>query len=208
MSTMGDSPPAFTIMRLNADVAGLHRGDVAPWELLDGLDEKLGRAIAALGAAYAVSGGVAVHVTARVDPTATIKAPVIIGPECFVGPHTLLRGGVWLMEGASVGPGVEIARSVVGERTALAHFNFVGDSVLGAEVNMEAGAVIANHYNERTDKTVHALVDGTKVSTGTTKFGALVGDGCKIGANAVLSPGTMLTPQSVVGRLELVDQVG
>lgn len=208
MSIMRNSPAAFTIMRLNADIAALHSSDVAPWEFLSTLGEKLRHVIAALGAPYVVTDDVAVHVTARVDPTATIKAPAVIGPECFVGPHTLLRGGVWLMESASVGPGVEIARSVIGERTALAHFNFVGDSVLGAEVNMEAGAVIANHYNERTDKTVHVLVDGTKVSTGTTKFGALVGDGCKIGANAVLSPGTMLTPGSIVGRLELVDQVG
>ncbi|MFZ5789309.1 MAG: hypothetical protein ACOY3L_01285 [Pseudomonadota bacterium] len=35
-----------------------------------------------------------------------------------------------------------------------------------------------------------------------------MGDRCRIGANAVLSPGTILAPDSVVGRLTLVDQAG
>ncbi len=45
-----------------------------------------------------------------------------------------------------------------------------------------------------------------QVSTGMEKFGALVGDYCKIGANAVLSPGTLLERKSIVGRLVLVEQ--
>ncbi|MDZ7614087.1 MAG: hypothetical protein U5K51_10655 [Flavobacteriaceae bacterium] len=44
------------------------------------------------------------------------------------------------------------------------------------------------------------------IQTNTEKFGSLVGDGCKIGANAVLSPGTILSKNTVVKRLELVDQ--
>jgi hypothetical protein len=62
---------------------------------------------------------------------------------------------------------------------------------------MEAGSIIANHFNERTNK---------EIFPGVTKFGALVGDGCKIGANAVLSPGTILEKNSVVARAELINQ--
>ncbi len=50
------------------------------------------------------------------------------------------------------------------------------------------------------------ILDGQLIETGVTKFGALVGDDCKIGANAVLSPGTILAKGTVVGRLQLVDQ--
>jgi acetyltransferase-like isoleucine patch superfamily enzyme len=46
------------------------------------------------------------------------------------------------------------------------------------------------------------------ISTGVTKFGALVGDGSAIGANAVLSPGSLILPGTVIGRLELVPPVG
>jgi hypothetical protein len=45
------------------------------------------------------------------------------------------------------------------------------------------------------------------LETNTQKFGALVGDHSKIGANAVLSPGTLLLPHTLVRRLELVEQV-
>jgi carbonic anhydrase/acetyltransferase-like protein (isoleucine patch superfamily) len=38
------------------------------------------------------------------------------------------------------------------------------------------------------------------------KFGAIVGDGCRIGANAVLAPGTILSAKTVVQRLSLIDQ--
>lgn len=33
-----------------------------------------------------------------------------------------------------------------------------------------------------------------------------LGDDCRIGANAVLSPGTLLKPDTIVGRLELIEQ--
>jgi acetyltransferase-like isoleucine patch superfamily enzyme len=45
------------------------------------------------------------------------------------------------------------------------------------------------------------------MKTTTEKFGSLVGDNCKIGANAVLSPGKILIPGIVVKRLELIEQL-
>jgi hypothetical protein len=77
---------------------------------------------------------------------------------------------------------------------------------LGSLVNLEAGAVIANHYNERTDRLIKVTLEGKTYHTGVDKFGALVGDESKIGANAVLSPGTILPGKSNVKRLELIDQ--
>jgi UDP-N-acetylglucosamine diphosphorylase / glucose-1-phosphate thymidylyltransferase / UDP-N-acetylgalactosamine diphosphorylase / glucosamine-1-phosphate N-acetyltransferase / galactosamine-1-phosphate N-acetyltransferase len=67
--------------------------------------------------------------------------------------------------------------------------------------------VLANHFNERDQKAISLLIGGRIVATGVEKFGALVGDGSRIGANAVTTPGTLLPPRSVVGRLALVDQV-
>lgn len=45
------------------------------------------------------------------------------------------------------------------------------------------------------------------IDTNCLKFGALVGDNSKIGANAVLSPGTILEQNSIVKRLELIEQI-
>jgi NDP-sugar pyrophosphorylase family protein len=178
-----------------------------PWQAVAHIEDILQAAIGQLGGEYAINNGVAIHKDAKVDPTATILAPAIIGPDCFVGSHALLRGGVYVGAGSSVGPGCEIKHSLIGENTALAHFNFVGDSVIGSRVNFEAGAITANHYNERDDKTIFALWDSKTVKTGLMKFGACIGDDSKVGANAVTSPGTILQPKAVVRRLELVDQV-
>jgi bifunctional N-acetylglucosamine-1-phosphate-uridyltransferase/glucosamine-1-phosphate-acetyltransferase GlmU-like protein len=135
-----------------------------------------------------------------------MKGPMIIGPGCFIGAHAYLRGGIFLDERVVIGPGCEVKSSFLLAGSALAHFNFVGDSIVGSSVNMEAGSIIANHYNERADKTIHVAVQNERIRIPVIKFGAIVGDGTKIGANAVLSPGTVLAPASVVGRLELVCQ--
>ena len=62
-----------------------------------------------------------------------------------------------------------------------AHRNYVGDSIVGQDVNLEAGAVLANHFNERADKRIFVRVGGQAAATGLTKFGAVLGDGTRIG---------------------------
>jgi NDP-sugar pyrophosphorylase family protein len=148
--------------------------------------------------------GIAIHNTAVVEQNVVLKGPVIIGPGCFVAANGYLREGVHLIADVKIGPGVEIKTSVIFPGSALAHFNYAGNSIIGSHVNFEAGAVIANHYNERADKVIAVTHNGQSISTGTEKFGALVGDRAKIGANAVLSPGTLLEPGAIVKRLQLI----
>ena len=45
---------------------------------------------------------------------------------------------------------------------------------------------------------------GYTLATGVEKFGALIGDGSCIGANAVTSPGAVIEPKTYVERLSLV----
>ena len=79
-------------------------------------------------------------------------------------------------------------------------------AVIGHDVNIEAGAILTNHYNEREDDTVYVYHYEKRICTHLTKFGSLVGDGCRIGANTVLSPGTLLKPKTIIRRLQLVEQ--
>lgn len=180
--------------------------DLTPWDLLASLEEIIAKRLSMLDELYDIKDNVAIHKSAKVEQTAIIKGPAIIGPDCFIGPYSLIRGGVYLTEAVSVGHSCEVKHTVVGKNTAFAHFNFVGDSVVGSNVNLEAGAVIANHYNERHDKQIFVYENGQKISTNSTKFGALIGDDTKIGANAVTSPGTILAKGSIVRRLECVEQ--
>lgn len=200
---------AFDLAAYLADLSALlpqARGHATPWALTAGLVAILRAHLAGLGPDYRIDGEIAIHRQAVIEPHAVIKPPCVIGSGCFVGSFAYLRGGVLLAEGAAVGPSVEVKSSILLKGAKIAHLSFVGDSLIGSGVNIEAGAMLANHRNERAEKEIRVAIDGVKRRTGVEKFGALVGDRSRIGANAVLAPGTILAPDSIVARLALVDQ--
>src|SRR5690606_6762830 len=124
-----------------------------------------------------------------VHPTAVVEGPLYMARGAKVGPHAYLTGAVYLAEGAEVGHGArvrgpavlgpgalighasEVKRSVLLGGAKAPHFNYVGDSVLGHDVNLGAGVKVAN-FKAFGDE---VKVDG--VATGLRKFGAAVGDG-------------------------------
>jgi bifunctional UDP-N-acetylglucosamine pyrophosphorylase / glucosamine-1-phosphate N-acetyltransferase len=182
--------------------------DIAPWDLCTDIVAVIERSIDGLPPSYVRRApGVAVHESATVEPGAVLKPPCIIGENCFVAAYVYLRGGVWLAANVILGPSVEVKSSLIGAGSKAAHFNFVGDSIIGRDVNIEAGAIIANYRNERAEKEIICFDGERLIRTGRDKFGSLIGDGCRIGANAVLAPGTILKPATVVPRLALVDQI-
>jgi UDP-N-acetylglucosamine diphosphorylase / glucose-1-phosphate thymidylyltransferase / UDP-N-acetylgalactosamine diphosphorylase / glucosamine-1-phosphate N-acetyltransferase / galactosamine-1-phosphate N-acetyltransferase len=154
---------------------------------------------------YHVTDEIAVHHSTVVESGAVLKGPLIIGAHGLVAAGAYVRGGNWLDQRCIIGPGCEIKSSFVFAGTKLAHFNFVGDSIVGADVNLEAGSIVCNYRNERADKQVRVRVGTDLHPTGQTKFGALIGDHTRVGANAVLAPGCLLRPGSVVPRLALRD---
>ncbi|BBK37945.1 hypothetical protein STAQ_30230 [Allostella sp. ATCC 35155] len=180
--------------------------DDPPWNLTLALPDLLERLLPGLTPGFSVRDGVAIHRDAIIEAGAVVKGPAIICGGCFVAAGAYLRGGVFLDDGCTIGPGCEVKSSILFAATRLAHLNFVGDSILGSDVNCEAGAVIANFRNERGDRRIRIRHGDTVIDTGTERFGALVGDGARIGANAVIAPGAILAPGTVVGRLALVDQ--
>ena len=177
-----------------------------PWNIVASVQNTILQKIKSLSSEFKIKQDIAIHKKAQIEENVTLKGPIIISNGCFIGAHAYMRGGVYLGEKSIIGPGCEVKSSLIMSGSALAHFNFVGDSLIGSYVNMEAGSIIANHYNERLDKTIYVMLNKKKTKIEVTKFGALVGDHSKIGANAVLSPGTILLPESVVKRLELVEQ--
>ena len=180
----------------------------APWDVVARLPELVRGALHDLPRdGYRIAEGeIAIHRDARVEPGAALQGPAVIGPHAFVAASACVRGGAWLDAHVSIGRGCELKASLVFEGSALAHFNYVGDSIVGAGVNLEAGSIVCNHRNEGPGATVRVRVGRRRIDTGRAKFGAVVGDGCRIGANAVLAPGTLLAPGTVVARLALVDQ--
>lgn len=177
-----------------------------PWDIANDIETLVFKLQESLNDEYSIENRVAIHQSAEVHPSAIIKGATFIGPNCIVAPHAILRAGVILFEQVTVGSSCEIKSSLILNGTAIAHLNYVGNSVIGQNVNIEAGAILANHFNERQTKMISVKVDGRTIETGVEKFGALIGDSSRIGANAVTAPGTILPKGSVVSRLQLIDQ--
>ncbi len=122
--------------------------------------------------------GVVMEETARVSDSARIEGNVYIGNGAFVGDFSLVRDSV-ILDGVVIGANSEVARSYIMEGSSL-HRNYVGDSVIGRNVLMGAGAVIANMRFDR------------RPVMGREKLGAIIGDGARIGINASIMPGSII----------------
>jgi NDP-sugar pyrophosphorylase family protein len=68
--------------------------------------------------------------------------------------------------------------------------------VLGNRAHLGAGAICSNLRLDQKEVVVH-LPQGP-VATGLRKLGAILGDGAEVGCNAVLNPGAILGPRSLV----------
>ncbi|ASV31973.1 LbetaH domain-containing protein [Maribacter cobaltidurans] len=180
----------------------------APWKLTTHLKDILEKIITHLGPEFNIENGIAVHKSVIIEKGVTFKRPFIALEHCKIGANAYFREGVFLDKFVKIGPGSEIKSSIICSQTAVAHLNYIGNSIIGQNVNFEAGSIAANHYNERENKRIWVKYNNETIDTGVDKFGSLVGDDSKIGANAVLSPGTLLKKNSIVKRLELVNQQG
>ena len=164
----------------------------APWSILDAMEALLAgldpRIEGDVHRSAVVEGPVVIEAGATVAPHAYVIGPAWIGRDVFVGHGAHLRGGVVAMDGAFVGHASEVKHAVLREGATIAHFNYVGDAVVGARVNLGAGAKLANVKNDGR----HVEVRG--VATGRRKLGSMLGDDVRVGCNAVFAPGT------VVGR--------
>ncbi|MFQ5350724.1 MAG: UDP-N-acetylglucosamine diphosphorylase [Thermoanaerobaculia bacterium] len=189
-------PPLFA--ELPAELAGLFDLS-APWALLgEPLDDFLAELPSSAiegrldPGAHLLGDRIVVAAGARVHAGAVIEGPVFIGRDVQVLPGSYLRGGVWLGDGAKVGTSTEVKRAVFLPGARAPHLNYVGDSILGAGVNLGAGTVLANFRHDGADIEIPA--QGGRLTTDRRKLGAVLGDGVRTGCNAVLHPGV------VVGR--------
>lgn len=178
-----------------------------PWAITSNLKSIIEKMITDLDDDFIIENNIAIHKSAIIENNVTLKSPAIIGANCYIGANVYFREGVYLDKSVKIGPGCEIKSSIICSETAVAHFNYIGNSIIGRNINFEAGSIAANHYNERANKKISVLHNSEIIETNSDKFGSLIGDHSRVGANAVLSPGTILIKNSIVKRLELIEQV-
>jgi bifunctional UDP-N-acetylglucosamine pyrophosphorylase/glucosamine-1-phosphate N-acetyltransferase len=166
-----------------------------PWELLEATEWKLEnlerRVDGEVSPDAHLEGDVVVEAGATVRAGSVVEGPALVEAGADVGPNAYVRGTTRIGPDAHVGHAVEVKNSVVCAGTSVGHLSYVGDSVLGRDVNFGAGTNVANLRHD--EGVVDHTVKGERVSTGRRKFGAVVGDGAKTGIDTSLAPGVTLS---------------
>jgi NDP-sugar pyrophosphorylase family protein len=126
-----------------------------------------------------------------IEPHVYIKGPAIVGDRTVIRHCAYVRENVIIGEDCIIGNATEVKHSIVMNGVRAGHWNYIGDSILGFNVNLGAGVKLANSKITDTDIMVRNL-DGKIYTTGLRKLGAITGDDTQIGCNAVLNPGTIL----------------
>jgi NDP-sugar pyrophosphorylase family protein len=131
-----------------------------------------------------------------VEDGVMIKGPAIIGRNCAIYHNAYLRENVILGDNCIVGNSCELKNALLFNGAQVSHFNYAGDSILGFEAHLGAGAKVSNV--KIVPGTVVLKIEGRRVDTGLRKFGALIGDKAEIGCNAVLNPGSIIGRGAVI----------
>lgn len=142
---------------------------------------------------------------ARIEPGAYVHGPAYIAPGAVVRHGAFVRENVILMPGAILGHASEAKNALFLPNAHAPHFNYVGDSILGHGVNLGAGTKLSNlgimsEKDAETGRrpTIELVIDGKVYDTGLTKMGAVMGDGSQTGCNAVLNPGCVIGPRTLI----------
>lgn len=131
-----------------------------------------------------------------IETGAFIRGPAIIGDHTEVRQGAYLRGNIVTGKGCVLGHTSEIKHAIFLDNAKAGHFNYIGDSILGNDVNLGAGTKLANL--KFISGNIFIEDQGELIDTGRRKFGAILGDNSQTGCNSVTNPGTILGKESFV----------
>ncbi len=118
-------------------------------------------------------------------PFSVIMGGVSIGARCRIGPFAHIRGGTQVGDGSQVGSFVEMKETVLGPDSLALHLAYLGDTTVGAGVNIGAGTITANFDGNSKHKT--SIEDGASIGAGTVLVAPVtVGAKARTGAGAVV----------------------
>ncbi len=115
-----------------------------------------------------------------------IEGPVEIAAGVEVGPFARLRPGTQLAAGVRIGNFVETKQAVIGPGSKVNHLSYIGDSRIGAAVNVGAGTITCNY--DGVDKHVTEIGDGAFIGSNTALVAPVtVGRGATVGAGSTIT---------------------
>jgi bifunctional UDP-N-acetylglucosamine pyrophosphorylase/glucosamine-1-phosphate N-acetyltransferase len=144
-----------------------------------------------------ISYGTKIGCDTTIYPFTVIERNVKIGKRCQVGPFVHLRENTQLKDDVAIGNFIEIVRSKIATRTKAKHFGYIGDSLIGSQVNIGAGTVTANFDGKRKNKTIikdNAFIGSDTVIVAPVKIGkrAVTGAGSVVVKNKNVPDGAVV----------------
>ena len=111
-----------------------------------------------------------------------------IGKNCKIGPCAHFRGNVEVEDNCKIGNFVEVKKAKIGHNTNAGHLSYIGDSELGAHVNIGAGTITANFDPITGTKSKTILKDNVKIGSNTVLVAPVeIGEGTNVGAGSVIT---------------------
>ncbi len=120
----------------------------------------------------------------------------IIENHCDIGPFARVRPDTLVKENARVGNFVEIKKSTIGKGSKVSHLSYIGDTLMGADVNIGAGTITCNY--DGVNK--HQTTLGDRVFIGSDS--QLVAP-VTVGDDATIGAGSTITKDAPAGELTL-----
>lgn len=195
--------PDYFFDRTYCPLPGLYEGVTYAWQALERLpailEEQLVPGVhpeARVSPGAYVGDKVSIGAGTIVEHGVSIPGPAIIGGNCLIRSGAYIRDMVVAGDGSILGYCCEFKRCILHAGAEVFHFAYVGDSILGNRAHLGAGVKISNV--KLGGGTVSVSGPDGPVDTGLVKFGAVLGDRCDIGCNAVLNPGTLVGPGSII----------
>ena len=121
---------------------------------------------------------------------------VKIDNDVSVGPYARLRPGTKIKSGSKIGNFVEVKKSTINKNSKVNHLSYIGDALVGNEVNIGAGTITCNYDGRKKSKT--NIKDKVFVGSNTSLVAPVTLD-----EKSVIGAGSVITKNVTKGSLAL-----
>ncbi len=121
---------------------------------------------------------------------------VKIDSNVSVGPYARLRPGTKIKSGSKIGNFVEVKKSTINKNSKVNHLSYIGDAVVGKDVNIGAGTITCNYDGRKKSKT--NIKDKVFVGSNTSLVAPVT-----LNEKSVIGAGSVITKNVTKGSLAL-----
>ena len=121
---------------------------------------------------------------------------VKIDNNVSVGPYARLRPGTKIKSGSKIGNFVEVKKSTINKNSKVNHLSYIGDALVGKDVNIGAGTITCNYDGRK--KSITKIKDKVFVGSNTSLVAPVT-----LNEKSVIGAGSVITKNVAKGALAL-----